>query len=373
MTIQHLTTERSGDETRDLLFKQMTLRRGPTIPNRLALAPLTNTQSHADGTLSEDEYRWLTMRAEGGFGLVTTCASHVQPNGKGFPGQLGCFDDIHLPGLEKLASGLRKAGAISALQLHHAGIRAMAKGTDIVGPSLHPETGARALAEDEIEVLINSFVQAALRAQHAGFDGVQIHGGHGYAITQFLSPEINQRTDRWGGVFENRARLLLTILGRLREACHRDFQIGIRISPERFGLRLSEMIDLAQLLLRDDRLDYLDLSLWDVAKEPEDEQYRGRTLMSLFTSLERNDTRLGVAGKIGSPRDAAECLVNGADYVAIGRAGILAHDFPKKAAALPDYEPPSLPVSERHLIREGLGEAFVAYMRTFGGFVDRPS
>ncbi len=77
------------------------------------LAPLTNQQSHADGTLSDDEYRWLMMRAECGFGLTFTCAAHVQAVGQGFPGQLGCFDDIHLPGLRRMADGIRARGSVS--------------------------------------------------------------------------------------------------------------------------------------------------------------------------------------------------------------------------------------------------------------------
>jgi len=83
------------------------------------LAPLTNQQSATDGRISEAELNWLLMRARGGFGLVMTCASHVQPGGQGFPGQLGIFADVHLEGLARLASALRENGALSMVQLHH--------------------------------------------------------------------------------------------------------------------------------------------------------------------------------------------------------------------------------------------------------------
>jgi len=85
------------------LFDTVTFAHGPSLKSRFMLAPLTNSQSAADGTLSDEEYRWLTMRAEGGFALTMTCASHVQAVGQGFPGQLGCFDDAHIPGLARLA------------------------------------------------------------------------------------------------------------------------------------------------------------------------------------------------------------------------------------------------------------------------------
>src|SRR5262249_53699004 len=103
------------------LFEPLTLKRGPAWRNRFMLAPLTNTQSHADGVLSEDEFRWLTMRARGGFGLTMTCASHVQRQGQGFPGQLGVWDDRHLDGLTRLAAAIKAQGSHSVVQLHHAG------------------------------------------------------------------------------------------------------------------------------------------------------------------------------------------------------------------------------------------------------------
>ena len=157
----------------DQLFAPLSFRHGPAMKNRFMLAPLTNLQSHADGTLSDDEFRWLTYRAQGGFGLTMTCAAHVQAVGQGFPGQLGVFSDAHLPGLTRLASAIRAAGSLSSVQLHHAGIRSP---TDLVGqpvaPSDDAETGARALSTGEVEQVIEDFITAAVRAEAAGFDGV---------------------------------------------------------------------------------------------------------------------------------------------------------------------------------------------------------
>lgn len=351
------------------LFTPLRLARGPQIKNRFVLAPLTNTQSFEDGTLSDEEYRWLTMRAEGGFGLVTTCASHISATGKAFAGQLGCFDDRHLPGLQRLAAGLKAQGAVSSLQLQHGGLRSLGSSGNLAGPSAHAETGARALAEAEIETIIEEFVAAARRAERAGFDGVQIHGAHGYLIAQFLSAELNHRRDRWGGSPANRARLLFDILHRIRAACRPDFQIGIRISTERFGLVLPEMVDLASQLFADRAMDYLDLSLWDITKEPEDKGYKGRTLMSLFANLNRGACALGVAGGIMTAAQAEWALSEGADYVAIGKAGILAHDLPSRIRQDPRYTSPVLPVSPEDLRQEGVGNAFIDYLRGQRRFV----
>jgi 2,4-dienoyl-CoA reductase-like NADH-dependent reductase (Old Yellow Enzyme family) len=350
----------------------MSFIRGPAMKNRLMLAPLTNLQSHPDGTLSHDEHRWLTLRAQGGFGLTMTAAAHVQRIGQGFPGQVGIFSDIHIPGLARLAEDIRKAGSLAVVQLHHAGMRSPAGliGEAPVCPSEDTDTGSRALTLDEVHSLRDDFIAAAVRADKAGFDGVEIHGAHGYILCQFLSAETNRRTDAYGGSPENRARLILEILDGVRAACRPDFNLGLRLSPERFGLSLMEVRDLAGRLFSEAKIDYLDMSLWDCFKEPVEEAHRGRTLMSYFTDLPRGDVRLGVAGKIMSAADARAMLDAGADFVLLGRAAILHHDWPQKARANPDFRPVSLPVTRAHLEAEGLGPAFVTYMATWAGFVD---
>src|ERR1700712_2608286 len=97
------------------LFEPLTLARGPAMKNRFMLAPLTNTQSHPDGRLSDAEFHWLTMRADGGFALTMTCAAHVQAVGQGFPGQLGIFGDQHLEGLTRLAHTIKAKGSIASV------------------------------------------------------------------------------------------------------------------------------------------------------------------------------------------------------------------------------------------------------------------
>lgn len=354
----------------DKLAEPLALARGPAMKNRFMLAPLTNTQSHADGRLSDEEFRWLTMRAAGGFGLTMTCAAHVQAGGQGFPGQLGVWDDRHLEGLTRLAAAIRAQESVSSVQLHHAGIRSPKEIVgDVVGPSDDKDTGGRALTTAEVEKLRDDFIAAAKRAETAGFDGVEVHGAHGYILAQFLSAEFNRRDDAYGGSLENRARLIFEIVNGIRAACRPDFQLGIRLSPERFGLKLAEIRDVAAELLADAKIDFLDMSLWDVKKEPVEEEFHGRSLMSVFTELPRGQVRLGAAGKIASAADAAWVIEAGCDFAVIGRAAILRHDFPRRVLADPSYASPSLPVTEQHLRDEGLSPAFVTYMRNWKGFV----
>jgi 2,4-dienoyl-CoA reductase-like NADH-dependent reductase (Old Yellow Enzyme family) len=353
------------------LFDPLTLKNGTTLKNRFVLAPLTNLQSHPDGVLSDDEFNWLTKRAEGGFALTMTCAASVQREGVGFPGQLGCHDDRHLEGLSRLAAAIKAQQSHAVVQLHHGGMRSL---KDVIGrapmcPSDDESTGAVAMTLDEVYAARDAFIAAARRAEKAGFDGVELHGAHGYLICQFLSAEINRREDSYGGSLDNRARFLMELIDGVRAATRPGFSLGVRLSPERFGLRLAEIKDVAQRLLREARIDYLDMSLWDVFKQPNEEEHQGKSLLQHFVELERGPVRLGAAGKIVTGADAARALAGGLDYVLIGRAAILHHDFPQRVAADPGFKPTPLPVSEQYLREEGLGPAFVNYMRTWKGFV----
>ena len=352
------------------LFEPLSLARGPSLKNRFMLAPLTNLQSHPDGRLSDEEFHWLTLRAKGGFGLTMTCAAHVQAVGQGFAGQLGVFGDQHIEGLTRLARDIKAKGSVSSVQLHHAGNRSpKALVGAPVGPSADEKSGARALSTAEVEGLRDDFIAAAKRAETAGFDGVEVHGAHGYVLAQFLSAEVNHRDDRYGGSLENRARIVFEIIDGIRAGCRADFQIGLRLSPERFGLKLAEIRDVAAEVLRQGRIDYLDMSLWDVAKEPVEEPYQGRTLMSYFTDLPRGDIRVGAAGKVMTAEQAARVLQAGCDFVMIGRAAILRHDFPDRVRRDATYQSPPLPVTAEHLRDEGLSPTFIKYMSTWQGFV----
>jgi 2,4-dienoyl-CoA reductase-like NADH-dependent reductase (Old Yellow Enzyme family) len=353
------------------LFEPLTLQRGPAWKNRFTLAPLTNSQSHADGKLSDDEFNWLTYRADGGFALVMTCAAHVQGIGQGFPGQLGVFSDDHLSGLTRLADAIRAKGAVSSVQLHHAGIRSpeALTGEKPVGPSDNAETGARALDEAEVERLREDFIAAAVRAERAGFDGVELHGAHGYILCAFLSPELNQRTDRYGGSPENRARLIFEIIAGVRARTRSDFQLGLRLSPERFGLRFAEQKDLAAQMLVSGDLDYLDMSLWDVFKAPAEAEFASKPLIDWFAELPRGTTRLGAAGKLLGAADCRRVLEHGLDFPILGRAAILHHDFPRRVAADADFHAAPLPVTRAYLRDQRLGPTFVDYMASWKGFV----
>ena len=354
------------------LFQPLTFNCGTTLKNRFMLAPLTNTQSHVDGKLSDDEYRWLTMRAQGGFGLTMTCAAHVQAVGQGFPGQLGVFSDDHLEGLTKLANGIKAENSLAVVQLHHAGMRSPA---DLIGqapvcPSDHADTSAVGLSSEGVQQLIEDFICGAERAEKAGFDGVEVHGAHGYILAQFLSGTINQRQDQFGGCIENRMRPITEIINGIRTRCRPDFLLGLRLSPERFDVHLPDIIEVAKNVLSAGKIDFLDMSLWDSFKEPEDQAFKGRTLLSYFTELERGTVALGIAGKLRNPEEVNQAMAADIDFVMLGRAAILHHDFPRQMKEDVNFTPIRNPVTADHLRKEGLGEAFITYMSGWKGFVE---
>ncbi|MBL7253377.1 oxidoreductase [Paractinoplanes lichenicola] len=345
------------------LFEPLTLKHGPAMRNRFMLAPLVNQQSAHDGSASEYDLDWMSQVAEGGYALMPTGATTVEAGGIAYERQLGIHSDDHVPGLAKMAAFIRDGGGLSAVQLHHAGHRA--------DPSLG---GVPARATDlttgEVERIRDSFITAALRAERAGFDGVSLHGAFGWILSEFLSPLLNDRTDKYGGSTENRARLTLEVIEGIRRATGPEFQLGWRLSVERYGLRLEELREITADILDRELIDYLDLALWDSAQIVQGGVFRGRSMLSVFTGLPRRGVRVGVAGKITSARRAGRILDEGADFVVIGRAGILRRDFPRQVRANPAYESPKLPVTAQFLRTGGLSERFINHMRRWPYFVN---
>ncbi len=348
------------------LAAPLSFTRGPAMPNRLMLAPLTNCQSAEDGTLSDDEFHWLEKRAQGGFGLTMTCAAHVQENGRAFAGQLGIWDDAHLPGLSRLANAIRANASLSSVQLHHGGERCsdlMLNKGEVVSPFADATLGSRAMTTQEVEDTIAAFGAAAARAEKAGFDGVEIHGAHGYLLCQFLHAEKNQRSDRYGGSYENRTRIYWEVIDAIRSATRPDFQVGLRHSPKRFGMELAETTRFAQEIMTSGKIDYLDMSLWNCFQDPKEDGFSGRPLIDFFTSLDRGDCRLGVAGKIMDAPTAQKCLDHGADFVLIGRGAMLHHDFARQAMVAPAFASVGFPATRDYFRSEGLSDTFIDYVK----------
>lgn len=346
----------------------LTFLRGRALPNRFVLAPMTNKQSAADGTVLDVEIDWLARRAEGGFGGIITSESGVELRGRGFDTEPGSHTDTHIPGLSRMASAIKAHSALATLQLNHAGARGYR--TDLrVGPSADEELGSRTLGADEIPQVVESWARAAARAEAAGFDGVQLHSAHGYLLAQFLSGTLNQRSDDWGGTPQKRARLLFDVIDAVRAATGPDFQLGVRLSPERYGQDIFEITAVIERLIDEKKVDSVDMSLWDAGKLPDDERAERAPIMRHFLRIPRGDVRMGITGRLRTGDAVNRAMDEGADYLGFGKAGILYPEFPRMLLDDPAAVPDWLPVTGSYLRSHAVGDEFVEYLKTWKGFI----
>lgn len=353
------------------LLEPMLFKNGRRAPNRIWLAPMTNQQSHGDGTLSDDELNWLKARSEGGFGVIESCATHVSPEGQGWPGELGIFSDALIPGWRELSRAMHEDHALLLAQTFHGGARAIStpEGPWSCSPAGKGDSAVREGTEEDIENAIAAFARAGARVFEAGADGVELHGAHAYLLCQFLSATMNRRQDQWGGELENRARLIRRVMQATRVAVPDDFIVGVRLSPENYGgtkgLDLDESVQVAKWLC-EDGADFIHISLWDATvnstKRPEVHTAR------VFRDALPSQVPLITAGNIWTADDALRQLDHGADAVALGRSAIANPDWPRRVVA-EGLAPARPPLTRQELRDRALSEPFVEYMSRWPGFV----
>lgn len=194
------------------------------VKNRLVRSAVWEALGDADGFVTEALVSYTRELAEGGVGLIVLGYTYVTPDGRQHLGQTGLFSDDHIPGMRRITAAVHAAGGKISIQLVHAGpqIKAETKKTVIrLAPSAVPHPGfgtPNAMTQDDIERVVEAFGQAARRADAAGFDAIQIHGAHGYLVSQFLSPLWNRRDDAYGGSLEHRMRFAVEVYRAVRRA-----------------------------------------------------------------------------------------------------------------------------------------------------------
>ncbi|MBR5419555.1 MAG: NADH:flavin oxidoreductase [Lachnospiraceae bacterium] len=203
------------------------------LKNRLTMAPTVKFDyAGEDGKVTEKHVEHYRERAEGGLGLICVEATAVTPGGRFAKNHLGLWEDAQAEGHRAITDACHKNDVAVIIQLNHTGITANPNCGPAMGPSAvptrSPEIRAKEMSTDEISEMQDHFVAAALRAKSAGYDGVQLHGCHGYLINQFISEKTNLRRDAYGGSTENRARFGADIIQRVRQECGEDFLISVR-------------------------------------------------------------------------------------------------------------------------------------------------
>lgn len=233
-----------------------------TLKNRIMKAPQSSGMSNMDGTVSERLVRYYRQQAAGGAGMIIVEYAYVDDIGaKSAHCHLGISNNEHIPGLAWLAENIREQGAVPAIQIEHCGRQKFLGTQPICAPSAIPwpklwdQYGVQAvphvLTIEEIQDIVHAFGDAALRAKQAGFELVEIHGAHGYLLTNFFSPTTNHRTDLYGGSLENRMRIYVEIVRDVRKKVGPDFPVTIRLSGTDYepdGFPIEDTVELAKVL-----------------------------------------------------------------------------------------------------------------------------
>lgn len=211
------------------------------LKNRIAMPPMVTQYGNEKGYVTERTKNYYEARARGGAGLLIVEATYVHPCGHTFANQLAISDDSFISGMRELVQTIHKHGAKAAVQLHHGGRMAKSElsGVQPVAPSpLASPNGEipKELTPNEIAEIVTSFAKAALRAKTAGFDGIEIHGAHGYLIDQFISPSSNKRQDIYGGNLQNRARFLIEVIKAVRGVVGKGYPVWCRIDGREYGI-----------------------------------------------------------------------------------------------------------------------------------------
>jgi len=334
--------------------------RGVTLRNRIAVSPMCQYSS-VDGLADDWHLVHLGSRGAGGAGLVIAEATAVKPEGRISPADLGLWDDGQIEPLARVARFLHQTGAVSGIQLAHAGRKAGTRPPWEGGAPLKtPEKGGwtpvgaspvpfadgylapRPLDEAGIREVTSAFVAAGRRAIRAGFKVIELHAAHGYLLHQFLSPLSNRRTDAYGGSLENRMRLPLEVAGALREMLPEDLPLFVRISATDWvegGWDLPQSVALAKAL-RALGVDLIDASSGGMAPNAKVPMAPGFQVPFAAAIRKEAGILTGAVGRITEPGQADEIIRSGAaDLVLIGREMLREPYWAIKAERALDREP----------------------------------
>ena len=324
------------------LFTPFVLK-GLTIKNRLVRSAMETGMGDLTGYVTVDILNTYRKAAEGGVGLIITEAIGVHPLGRSFHEQIAAWEDKDVPGLKRLSDEIHihGDGAVVFAQLQSAG----ASGWGYSYGQVDTEISLDTMPEEQIETLILAFGEAAARVKKAGFDGIEFHGGHGYIISQFLSPAVNHRTDKWGGSLEKRMRFPLEIYRAVRKQVGNDFPVGIKMNTADYlpgGHWVEDTFKIAKRFAKEG-FDFIEASggmgfmtelRESLRKKVEEKEYYFCEAIDKFVdALRGTDTALMVVGGIGSPRVMEELLGQGVDFISLARPWLCEPDFANRVKA----------------------------------------
>ena len=317
-----------------------------SLRNRIVMPPMEARLNRPDGSVTKAMIDYYSERAKGGVGAIIVQNSYIDAReSRSSLSQLGVYSDHLIAGLNELAEAIKAYGAAALLQVGHGGRQCApeATGRQPVAPSAipckHVGVMPTELTLTEIEEIQNAFAEAARRVKQAGFDGVEIHGAHGYLIGEFLSPYTNKRTGKYGEGLENRALFALEIIKKVRDKVGDGFTVGYRMSADEYvpgGLTLEETSRFAGMLEKAG-VDYVHVSAGIYESMPHivPPMYLERAhLVHLAEGIKKAVRMPVITVGAHNVETAEKALQEGkADLVALGRALIADPELPKKLAS----------------------------------------
>ena len=327
------------------LFEPIDIK-GFFLRNRITMSAMPTGFSSVKGFVTKKMVSYYARRAKGGASLIVVEGAAVEGRGKLYLSQLMAGDDAYLSGLNELAEGIRKNGAFAVLQLQHGGRLAMdsnpisASDVSFTCPCTGKKITSSPMTEDEIKATVSAFTNAAVLAKRAGFDMVEINGGYGHLLSQFLSPGTNKRNDEYGGNLEGRMKFSLEIIVSIKEALGDDFPIGYQLMADEL-LPDGFSIDDAKTFAG--KLEESGAAYLTVTSGTPESFFNGDGLFAMRspeggTSQLSKDIKGEVSipvfatGKITNVQMAEEILASGnADALALDRPLFCDPDLPKKA------------------------------------------
>ncbi len=312
--------------------------------NRLLMSAMSiNFGVDENCCVTDQLTQYFVQRAKGGAGMILVGGGGIHPGGQELPDLPQMWDDNCIPGLKKMVREVKQYDTLFGVQLMHGGRQAYLD--EIVAPSAIPAPAVvkgkvRALEIDEIKELVFCFGDAAKRCKTAGFDFIEIHGAHGYLISQFISPNSNIRTDEYGGSIENRTRFLFEVIEDIQQKIGRDFPIGLRINGDDYfenGWELKDTVQIAPLLEKAG-LAYIHVSggVYGSTELTIPSMYTKHGCFVHLASEVKKHVNIPVitVGRIKYPDHAEQILKDGdADIIAMGRSFLADPDYPNKAKA----------------------------------------
>lgn len=295
--------------------------KGLPLENRLVLPPMQTSLATAQGSVTDKLIKYYVQRSQAP-GLIIVEHSYISPEGRVSDKQLGIYDDSLIPGLESLSSQVHSTGTPIVIQINHAGRKASTDVTGVQPVAPSPTTSARELTSDELPILVDQYVAATERAIKAGFDGVEVHGAHGFLLNQFYSPLANQRTDFFGGSLENQMRLPLEIVTRVRQILGNRlllYRLGV-VDLESNGIQINDSRLFARKLV-DAGVDIIDVSGGLCGSRPTQlEKTQGFFIPQAHTIKQSVDVPVIGVGAIRDPEYANRLITEDTvDLIAVGR------------------------------------------------------